>query len=341
VADTIIIAAYDPAWPAVFMAEQAALAGACSGLRIAIEHIGSTSVPGLGAKPIVDIMIGLHSDTDLNTCIEPIVSLGYEYIGRYEHGEDWMPFRRYFKKTGLGAHGSFHVHVVHADSNFWERQIAFRDHLRTDSQTKHAYEQLKRDLAPRFSDSNDYADAKTDYVEAVLQELHVEPRIRRIQAGDAAILRRVRLAALTDVPDAFGSTRAQTEIRPEGYWTERADRQSSGDHSVAYFAEDNAVPCGLVGGFRSDEDAATASLVSMWVAPTHRRRGVGRLLVDAVVSWARQAGYKALELWVTESNVAANSLYAQAGFQPTGQLQPLPSNPALIERKYRLELESS
>ena len=71
---------------------------------------------------------------DLNACIEPIVALGYEYVGRYELGDDDMPFRRYFKKRGTP--GSFNLHVVHRDSNFWQRQIAFRDHLRRDSATR-------------------------------------------------------------------------------------------------------------------------------------------------------------------------------------------------------------
>jgi GrpB-like predicted nucleotidyltransferase (UPF0157 family)/GNAT superfamily N-acetyltransferase len=340
-AERIIIASSDPGWPVAYASEKARLAAACSALPITLAHIGSTSVSDVAAKPIVDIMLGLRRDADLNACIDPIVGLGYEHVPRYEQGDGWMPFRRYFKKREPGAHGSFNLHVVHSGSNFWQRQISFRDHLREDEATRRAYEQLKRELAPQFTDSNAYADAKGNFIEALLPKLGIQPEIRRIQPADAPVLRRIRLAALVDAPNAFGTTLAQAEAREDAYWADVARTQSAGDRSVAYFAEDNARPCGIVGGVGSNKDPETASLVSMWVAPTHRRRGVGRLLVDVVVEWARRAGYKQLQLWVTEANVPAKGLYAHAGFQPTDRTQPLPSNPALRERKYRLELSRS
>jgi GNAT superfamily N-acetyltransferase len=162
--------------------------------------------------------------------------------------------------------------------------------------------------------------------------------VRRIQSGDTAVLRRVRLAALADGPDAFSTTLAEGNTLSESEWNESALRRSSGDRSVTFFAEDNAAPCGMVGGLRSDQDASTAFLVAMWVAPSHRGRGVGRQLVETVVDWATRGGHQQMELWVTESNLAAKSLYAKAGFEPTGQVQPLPSNPELLERLYRLDL---
>jgi GrpB-like predicted nucleotidyltransferase (UPF0157 family)/ribosomal protein S18 acetylase RimI-like enzyme len=334
--EPIVIAPYDPAWPDAFAREQARLARACPGL--AFEHIGSTSVPGLGAKPTVDIVGGIDQSADLNACIEPIVALGYEYVGRYEEeGDDWMPFRRYFKRGGRGA-GSFHLHVVHRDSNFWQRQIGFRDLLRGNDASRQAYERLKRELAPRFTDGNEYADAKTDFIEGVLRRLAIAPTIRRIQPVDGATLRRVRISAISDSPDAFGSTLSETEETLTAAWDERARLRSSGAEEVTFFAEDNARPCGIVGGIRSGESPNAASLVSMWVAPTHRRTGVGHALVDNVISWAREAGYPQLDLWVTETNLPAISLYVSAGFTPAGRRQPLPSNPALHEQMYRLPL---
>ncbi len=99
-AHVITIADYDPSWPDVFDLEHATLVAACCALPLAVEHIGSTSVPDLGAKPIVDILLGLDPGAELNACIKPITGLGYEYVAEYEHGPNGMPFRRYFKSGG-------------------------------------------------------------------------------------------------------------------------------------------------------------------------------------------------------------------------------------------------
>ena len=95
---------------------------------------------------------------------------------------------------------------------------------------------------------------------------------------------------------------------------------------------------GLAGGYPEDEDPEAVHLVSMWVDPAHRRDGLGRRLVEAVVRWARDRGSRVVNLWVTDANDPALALYLACGFRPTGDTQPLPSNPAYGERKYRLEL---
>jgi GNAT superfamily N-acetyltransferase len=166
----------------------------------------------------------------------------------------------------------------------------------------------------------------------------VKPQLRRIQPSDAAVLRRVRLAALEDAPDAFGTTLAKAEALEAESWAGLAEARASGDKGATFFVEDNAAAWGMAAGVQSDHDPATADLISMWVTPSHRRRGVGLMLVDAVVAWARQGGYERVELWVTESNSAAAAIYVKAGFEATEVQQPLPSNPALPERLYRLKL---
>lgn len=335
----IVIAPYDSDWPVRFEAERPRLAAALSGLPVQIEHIGSTSVPGLGAKPIIDIMIGIPAEYDLNLLVAPLQDLGYSYIARYEAGNDSMPFRRYFRDRPPGDHSeTVHVHGVHIGSNFWARQVAFRDHLRATPQEAAAYERLKRELAARFSDGNAYADAKTELIERILKDLGVRPVARRVQADDGPTWRQIRLTALADAPDAFGSRYADESLTPLEKWEELVELSARGFETIRLFAEDNAAPCGLVGAFRLDDQPDTAMIVSMWVAPTHRRQGIGRMLVDAAVEWARDGGYREAVLWATENNEPAKALYQAAGFELTGRRDPLRSNPSLDLEELRLPL---
>ncbi len=105
-----------------------------------------------------------------------------------------------------------------------------------------------------------------------------------------------------------------------------------------FFAEENAELWGMAGGWHEGEISHRITLVSMWVAPAHRRSGVGRMLVAAVQDWARTCGYHEMELWVTQSSVPAVTFYKSLGFTSTGCTQPLPSNPALSEELFQADL---
>ena len=94
---------------------------------------------------------------------------------------------------------------------------------------------------------------------------------------------------------------------------------------------DGNTPCGLVGSFLDENDPTRAHLVSMWTDPKFRRQGVGRQLVDEVLRWARGRNVHTLLLLVTSSNDAAMRFYQQLGFSRTGQTQPYPNDPAIIE----------
>jgi ribosomal protein S18 acetylase RimI-like enzyme len=153
--------------------------------------------------------------------------------------------------------------------------------------------------------------------------------VREVKIDEWELLRDVRLAALREAPYAFGSSYAR-----EASFTEEQWRGRLSSRSVTFFAElPGAVePAGIAGAY--DEDA-TADLVSMWVRPTARGLGVGEALVAAAVDWAKARDYDALYLWVTETNPAARGLYQRCGFIPTGERQPLPSDPSLQEIRMR------
>ena len=162
--DRIIIADYDPAWPARFEEEReaivAALGGAAAGV-VAIEHVGSTSVPGLAAKPIIDIAIGVRQVADAVPCITPIVGLGYKCMGEFG-----IPGRLYFRK---GKPRSHHLHMVVHQGEFWQDHIGFRDALRGQPDLAQEYARLKRELAAHHvGDRVGYTEAKTPFIQSAL-----------------------------------------------------------------------------------------------------------------------------------------------------------------------------
>ena len=161
----VIIADYNPQWPALYEEERNRILGLIGHKVIAIEHIGSTAVPGLGGKPITDIMVAVHHLADAEECIEPLQSTDYEYVPPSEVG---IPERRYFRKGPPEAH-SHHIHMVERTSYFWERHLLFRDFLRSHPEAAQQYYHLKKELAAKHgADREGYTEAKTSFIESVI-----------------------------------------------------------------------------------------------------------------------------------------------------------------------------
>lgn len=165
----VVIVDYDPRWPRFFDEEKTNILRVIGPVVVAIEHIGSTAVPGLAAKPIVDIMVGVQHLSDAGWCIQPLKTLGYEYVSEHEKS---LPERRYFRKGNvrrMEQGSTHHLHMVEAASDFWSRQLLFRDYLREHPEEARRYADLKRTLAVRFaSDRESYTNAKTDYVQEIV-----------------------------------------------------------------------------------------------------------------------------------------------------------------------------
>jgi ribosomal protein S18 acetylase RimI-like enzyme len=154
--------------------------------------------------------------------------------------------------------------------------------------------------------------------------------LKPITLADVASFKTTRLRALQDTPLAFGSTYAKELQFSDADWQKRVDQWNSGTSS-AYLAWDGSSPCGIAGCHLRPGDPTTAHLISMWVAPTYRRRGVGQLLVNRIIDWARLRNAHALSLMVTSSNDPAIRFYHQFGFAKTGRTEPYPNDPSLVE----------
>jgi GrpB-like predicted nucleotidyltransferase (UPF0157 family) len=157
----VTIVPYAPDWPRRFAAEAARIRGVLAGPSVRIEHIGSTSVPGLDAKPIIDLAIALPVSQPPPAAIGPLVSLGYRHRGEYG-----LPGREFFT---LGEPATFHVHVVAENSPHWRAWRDFRDALRGDAGLRERYAALKRELAIRHAGNRPaYTAAKTEFIQAVI-----------------------------------------------------------------------------------------------------------------------------------------------------------------------------
>lgn len=133
---------------------------------VRVEHIGSTAVPNLGAKPIIDIMVAVSHLSDAEKCIEPLEHIGYDYVPEYE---DSMPERRYFHKGEPPKEQHYHLHMVELACDFWKRHLLFRDYLRTHPEIAQEYYELKKRLANEYrSDREGYTDAKTSFIQSVV-----------------------------------------------------------------------------------------------------------------------------------------------------------------------------
>lgn len=157
---------YDPAWPEMFERERTAIDAALGELTMEIEHSGSTSVPGLIAKPKIDPLIGLTSWDDLDTVVEALIRIGYER-------EPQLPIPRHFA-VRRGRPTTHRAHLVERDGGQWSELLAFRDALRADPDLSARYGALKQELALRHADDlshKAYVDGKAPFIEAVLAQL--------------------------------------------------------------------------------------------------------------------------------------------------------------------------
>jgi GrpB-like predicted nucleotidyltransferase (UPF0157 family) len=176
--DPVTVANYSPRWPLLYERERDLIVGAIGRWTVDIQHVGSTAVPGLGAKPIIDIMVGLRRFADAQRCIQPLQAVAYEC-----RGEAGLTGRLFFRKLtahpdrgqnlGIvsGVPRSHHLHLVEHDGELWKRTLLFRDYLRLNPDVARQYVELKRRLALEYQrDTEGYGAAKTPFIESVLAQ---------------------------------------------------------------------------------------------------------------------------------------------------------------------------
>ncbi len=167
----IKIVDYDPQWPILYEEEKRRIIEIIGHKIAAIEHIGSTAVPGLGGKPIIDIMAGVNQPTEADECLVPLEKIGYQDVTPQPDNSEW------YYCLGKVYHGetvkleNYHLHLVKFMSDHWKKHLFFRDFLRTHPNTAQKYYELKKKLATKYdSDRVGYTNAKITFIESVIAQ---------------------------------------------------------------------------------------------------------------------------------------------------------------------------
>jgi len=149
-------------WHQLFAEEETQLRNAIGAQVVAIEHVGSTAVCGLAAKPIIDIAVAVREIADAEKCVTQLAGIGYK-----SRGELGIPGRRYFTKGDPRTH---HLHLVELDGALWRSHLLFRDYLRQHPEVAKEYENLKTELARKYAENREaYTEGKAAFIEDVLK----------------------------------------------------------------------------------------------------------------------------------------------------------------------------
>jgi len=158
---------YDPSWPTLFAQEREKLIQIFSGIDVRVEHIGSTAVPGLGGKPVIDILVGVIEIGEVQSRLSELEKLGYRYVPEFESQN---PERQFFVKKTSGV-CSHHLHTVEIGGEFWRHYLLFRDYLRAHEAITRQYFETKEKLAGQFKDDREsYTNGKSVFIKRVLSE---------------------------------------------------------------------------------------------------------------------------------------------------------------------------
>ena len=172
----IAVVPYQSGWKDLYEREADLLYSTLGAKALRIEHIGSTAIPGMDAKPIIDIMVAVVSLTQATELIPVVEALGYEYRTR-----DTIPERLFFAKERTPEYRTHHLNITQQESEFWVNQIAFRDYLRVHEQVAAEYGDLKKHLAKVYSHTHELdRDGKTEFVDRVLELAKEEERKSKV-----------------------------------------------------------------------------------------------------------------------------------------------------------------
>jgi len=162
----VIIVDYDPRWPLLFEEEKKLILEITQHKVLAVEHIGSTAVRGLAAKPIIDMMAGVHGSSDADECLPLLARVGYNHVIPEPDNQEW------FYCLGKGPHSvGYHLHLIRYRSNHWNKHLLFRDHLRKHPDIAKQYEEVKKRMAEKLgSEREAYTESKTSFIESVVAQ---------------------------------------------------------------------------------------------------------------------------------------------------------------------------
>jgi GrpB-like predicted nucleotidyltransferase (UPF0157 family)/GNAT superfamily N-acetyltransferase len=313
--EPIHVAAYDPAWPRAFAEEAPALARVLPpGARI--EHIGSTSVPRLAAKPIVDIQVGVMEPLDEARFHALLAPLGYESMG-----EAGVPGRLYFRRRGSQ---SFNVHVVELGGALWQDNLALRDYLRAAPDAAARYGQRKLAVvAAGADDLSTYSRGKATVVEALIAEAQRWHAGAKDERAPGATSGRLRLATPADIEIVLALMQEYYAHEQLAFHREQASdallallaSPALGEVWLVELAGQAIGYVALTFGFSLECGGRDAFIDELFLRASHRGQGTGTHVIRHALSRCTELGIRAVRLEVMRHNPEALRLYTRLGFE--------------------------
>ena len=162
---------YDPRWPAIYEEEKRRILDVVGHKVFSIEHIGSTAVAGLGAKPIIDIIAGVNDLAGADELLPLLREIGYEDVTPEPGHPEWYYCLGKVYRGEKARLQNFHLHLMKFGSETWERHILFRDFLRTHREAAQSYDRLKREMVAKYGSNREgYTTAKTEFIASVVAQ---------------------------------------------------------------------------------------------------------------------------------------------------------------------------
>ena len=319
----ITLVPYDSEWPSRFLAEAKALSQALGGHAVRIEHVGSTSVPGLAAKPVVDIQVSVRELSDFTTLAASLTAMGYHHVSLGDFDRVYPFFQ---KPAGWPA--AYHVHLCQSGGEQERRHLAFRDHLRQHPDVAADYLALKRRLAGEFAGDTfasreQYSLAKSSFVEAVLEKALRLPQVPGCILSPAQPDDAQEWSEFETLPEFKRHTSSTIESAADLLALverTRADDPAAPVHFVARSVESGQLVATV--GFHSISPANRTAELTYGVRPGCWGQGLATALCRAAVEWGfSQRAWVRIQATTLESNAASQRVLQKAGFELEGRLR--------------------
>lgn len=319
----ITLLPYDPEWPEAFAMEATVLRQALGERALRIEHVGSTSVPGLAAKPVVDIQVSVRGISDLADLAAGLAAAGYVRVPLGDF-DSVYPF---FQKPA-GWPARFHVHLCENGGEQERRHLAFRDHLRRHPAVAEEYLALKHRLAGRFSGETlesreQYSLAKSGFVEGVLAQALRVPQVPGFILSPARPADAEEWSEFESLPEFKRHTSSTVESAAD--LMVLIERSRSGDPAAPVYFVARSVQTGqLVAavGFHTVSALNRTAELTYGVRPACWGRGLATSLCSAAVDWGfSQRAWVRIQATTLESNAASQRVLQKAGFALEGRLR--------------------
>jgi len=330
VQEEIFLVPYNPDWPDMFEEEKKHLF-ACLPHKIIkrIEHFGSTAIPRLSAKPIIDILVEVTSLEETKKVIVPILTTqGYDYFWRPTLGDDGLPFYAWFIKRDAYGKRTHHIHMVESEFEHWDR-LSFRDYLIQYPNLANEYQQLKLHLVEIYqNDRAAYTIAKTKFIVETTLSAKEYYKMKKSLVTRKAELSDVN--AITEIyNEAILTTTATFDTEPKSI-SERVQWFQSHDNRYPIWV---AVLDGKVVGWISlskwsDRPAYNdTGETSFYVKSEYRAQGIGTTLLQTMIKEAKQLKYHTIIARIAGESDVSLHVHANFGFVQVGTLKE-------VERKF-------